>query len=672
MLKDKVLRLNSAFTIKQDALPQTGNSTIESIFIEGYASTVDIDRQGDVVPKSVWEAGIQNYLKNPIILAQHDYDDPIGRMVDYKIDDKGLWVKARISSAAEECYGLIKDKVLTAFSIGFKVLDAEYNSAAEVFLIKELELVEISVVSVPCNQNTVFDLSKAFSDANEYTEFKQQFTPNGNSAKGLESTTEVNGTSQGKWKMDPKELEQMVAQAAKSAAEQATKSLVAAQEAAAQEKAAAEKAAQEFDAKVKAAVQIQIGDSGAERLLAEMTKRLDEQTASSKSALEGLEASIKEKAAELAAIQKSKMSFNDKQTGEAVSYQDREKAVLLAKVAGKSIEDTKFGRDLIAKAGTYNVSTPLSATTGAIGTTGAHLPSGIWELEVSTNMEAEVRRRLVVAPLFRAISMNTNVMTMPLNPEAGLATWVGNDQFGTANSRGGSTATTGQTPGSGSPHKLKEVTLNAYKVASNEYLAYEEEEDSILVILPIVRDAMVRRIARTVDRAYLLGDAGTIAPFNGLNAYASSAATPSAAAATYGSVAALRNMRKGLGAWGLDPAEVVFVVSTEVYYDLLDDSTFQDMSKVGPLATQLTGQIGQVGGSPVLVSAEFDTKGSGKTGAIAFAPGNFLAGNQRGLRFDTQELVETQRRVLVASLRTGMTQVTANLGSGATKLVWAA
>jgi hypothetical protein len=96
------------------------------------------------------------------------------------------------------------------------------------------------------------------------------------------------------------------------------------------------------------------------------------------------------------------------------------------------------------------------------------------------------------------------------------------------------------------------------------------------------------------------------------------------------------------------------------------------MSKVGPLATQLTGQIGQVGGSPVLVSAEFDTKGATKTGAIAFAPGNFLAGNQRGLRFDTQELVETQRRVLVASLRTGMTQVTANLGAGATKLVWTA
>ena len=45
---------------------------------------------------------------------------------------------------------------------------------------------------------------------------------------------------------------------------------------------------------------------------------------------------------------------------------------------------------------------------------------------------------------------------------------------------------------------------------------------------------------------------------------------------------------------------------------------------------------------------------------------NFIVGNQRGLRIDTQELVETQRRVMVASLRTGMTRVTTNLGNAVT------
>jgi HK97 family phage prohead protease/HK97 family phage major capsid protein len=657
-MKNKVLRLNSAFAVDQKSLPSSGDSNTESIFIEGYASTTDIDRSGDVVPKSVWEAGIQNYLKNPIILAQHDYDDPIGRMTDYKVDDKGLWVKARISSAAEEVFGLIKDKILTAFSIGFRILDAEYNSAAEVFVIKELELVEISVVSVPCNQNTLFDLSKAFDNANDYKEFKQQFAPKGDSAKGLESKPEAKSTITKELEMTPEEIQKMLADAAAKAAEEATTKLLAAQAA---EKAALEakaKADAELEARVKAAVDIQVGQSGAERLLAEVTKRFEDQAEQSKSVLAGLEATLKEKADEIAKMQASKMSFADKQTGGS-SYGERETAVMLSKISGKSIADTKYGRDMIEK-------------------TGQHMPSATWELEVSTNMEAEVRRRLVVAPLVRAVNMRTNVMTMPVNPEAGLASWVTNAQFGTTPSSGGTTANgPSGSPAAGSPHQLKEITLNAYKVATNEYLNYEEEEDSLLVIMPIVRDAMIRRLARSVDRAYLLGGGSGVDPVKGLALYdASSAVTPSVGGAA--TIANLRGLRKDLGAWGLDPAELVYVVSTEVYYDLLDDTTFQTMNQVGPQATLLTGQVGQVGNTPVLVSGEFPTKASGAAtgtaniGAMCFAPGNFLAGNQRGLRFDTQELVETQRRVLVASMRTGLTQVTTNLGAGVSTLRWAA
>lgn len=655
MDKNKVLHLNSAFTVDMKALPSTGDSGTESIFIEGYASTVDVDRSGDVVPASVWEKGLQNYLKNPIILAQHDYDDPIGRMVDYKIDGKGLWVKARISSAAEEVFGLIKDKVLTAFSIGFKILDAEYNSAAEIFLIKELELVEISVVSVPCNQNTLFDLSKAFDDSAEYKKFKEQFATKTDEAKGLDSTTAAKSTTEKEWNMTPEEMQKMLADAAAKAAEEATKSLLAAQEAKKAKEDAEAKAQAELDAKIKSAVasQIQVGESGAEKLLAEVTKRLDDQVASSKTVLEGLEAALKEKADEIAKLQASKMSFSDKGAAAGTTYEEREKAYLLSKISGKSIEDTKYGRQTVEK-------------------TGQHLPSATWELEVSTNMEAEVRRRLVVAPLVRAVNMRTNVMTLPVNPEAGLASWVTNAQFGTSNSSGGTTATTGTTPGSGSPHALKEITLNAYKVATNEYLNYEEEEDSLLVIMPIVRDAMIRRLARSVDRAYLLGAGSGADPVKGIANYdATSVVTPSVTGAA--TVANLRALRKDLGGWGLDPAEVVYVVSQEVYYDLLDDTVFQTMNQVGPQATLLTGQVGQIGNSPVLVSAEFPTKASGTSsgtaniGALAFAPGNFMAGNQRGLRFDTQELVETQRRVLVASLRTGLTQVTTNMGVGVSR-----
>jgi HK97 family phage major capsid protein len=103
---------------------------------------------------------------------------------------------------------------------------------------------------------------------------------------------------------------------------------------------------------------------------------------------------------------------------------------------------------------------------------------------------------------------------------------------------------------------LKEITLNAYKVATREYMAYEEEEDSILVLLPIVRDAMIRRVARAVDAAMINGQGTATDPVKGVAMYdASSAVTVDSTVAV--SVANMRALRKDLGAWGLEPSELV-------------------------------------------------------------------------------------------------------------------
>jgi HK97 family phage prohead protease/HK97 family phage major capsid protein len=639
-IKDKVFHLNSQFTKE---LPTT-EEAIESIYISGYASANTPDRVGDVIPSSTWASGMGNYLKNPIILAYHDHDDPVGRMVEHIVDDRGLWIKARISAAAE-IFNLVKDSVLTAFSVSFRVLDAEYNSVTELFIIKELELIEISVVSVPMNQDTLFSLSKSFDNDKEYQLFKTQFAPKSDSAKGLETSKVAKSTTSKEFGMDPKELQAMLDAAATNAAEKATASLLKAQKETSDAVAKAAADEVELQKRVKEAVALVTpSTTGAEALLADITKRFEAQAVEGKKTLDGLEAVIKEKASELEALTKSKMSFNDNK--QAVTYEEKEKAYLLSKMMSKSIESTKFGKELLEKAG-------------------AHVASATWELEVSLNMEAEVRRKLVIAPLVRSINMQTNVMTIPVNPEAGSATWMANTAFGTTTSAGAT-----QT------HLLKEITLNAYKVATNEYLAYEEEEDSLIILMPIVRDAMVRRVARAVDQAFLRGAGTGSDPVKGLLTYDATSAVTVTTAAAKVATSHLRDLRKDLGAWGLDPAEVVFVVSTEAYYDLLDDTLFQTMDKVGAKATILTGQIGQVGGSPVLVTSEIGAKATGANtattnyAAMALAAGNFLVGNQRGLRFDTQDLVETQRKVLVASLRTGLTQVTTNLGIGVSALRW--
>lgn len=638
--KNKVLFLNSSFTKSETT---TTNDNVEELTIKGYASTNDVDRHGDIVPASVWEKGIKNYLNNPVILAYHDHSAPIGRMTEHTVDEKGLLVKARISSAAGDVYNLVKDGVLTAFSIGFRIVDAEYNSALELFVVKELELHEISVVSVPANQNTLFSLSKAFNTAEEFKSFKMQFASKSDSANGLEASSDVNSEITEEWKMDPKQLEQMLADAATKAAEQATKSLLAAQEKAASDKATADKAEAELQSRIKAAVALATPTTtGAEALMAEVEKRFAAQADETKSVVAGLEAALKEKAVELEAITKSRMQFQDGKSNE-MAYADKEKAILLSKMTGKGLEGSKFGREMVQKYG-------------------AHVPSATWELEVSLNMENEVRRRLVVAPNLRGIAMQTNVMTIPVNPEAGVATWMANTAFGTSASAG-----------SNATHALKEITLNAYKVATNEYVAYEEEEDALLAIMPVIRDAMIRRVARAVDRAMLRGAGTGSDPVKGLAAYdAVSSVTLDISDAAKMTVAKLQLLRRDLGTWGLDPSELVYIVSTENYFDLLEDASFLTVDKVGTQATLLTGQIGAIGNTPVIVSGEFEDKGADTVGAICLNPGNFLVGNQRGLRVDTQDLVETQRRVMVASLRTGMTQVTTNLGAGVSALRYVA
>jgi hypothetical protein len=278
-------------------------------------------------------------------------------------------------------------------------------------------------------------------------------------------------------------------------------------------------------------------------------------------------------------------------------------------------------------------------------------------------MEAALRRKLVVAPMFRQIAMKTNVMSIPVNPEVGSASWV-------TTFSGGTTLETGA-GGSAVAHKLNEVTLNAYKVATKEYVGYEEEEDSLLVLMPMIREAMVRRCAKAIDGALLTGDASTV-PISGLSNRAGTSGTNAALLQTVANgavtIAKLRGLRAQLGNYGIDPADVAYIVNNDTYYDLMEDTTFMTMEKVGPLATVITGQVGMIAGSPVIATGELASRANGAvtglTNIAAFAVyvPNFLVGAQRGLRVDTQELAAEQARVLVASMRVGMTQITSSVG----------
>jgi len=113
-------------------------------------------------------------------------------------------------------------------------------------------------------------------------------------------------------------------------------------------------------------------------------------------------------------------------------------------------------------------------------------------------------------------------------------------------------------------------------------------------------------------------------------------------------------------------------VSPECYLNLLEDTNFLTMDKVGDRATLLTGQVGMVLGSPVVVSAEFEAKADTKYCALVVARQNFITGNYLGLRLESEYKVENQATLLVASLRQAFKQVSTTNGQGVVCLKWVA
>lgn len=621
---NKNIFLTSNFTIKS----ADGE---EDITIEGYANTTTKDRVGDIILEEAWvKGGLNNYLKNPIVLAYHDHKNPIGEVLSYNVSNKGLHVTAKISKAAGNVYNLVKQGVLKAFSVGFTVKDADYDSTTDIFVIKDLELYELSVVSVPANADSLFSLRKSFTDEEQYNEYKNSFDK-----KALDSSSDIKGDTtvpdKNKIELTPEEL--------------------ASKEAAAVEKALAAIADEKAKNDAIKAVAIEAGATGAEKLFAEVEKRFADKDTEVKAALEGLRAELKEKNDELTAMHKSKMSFEDKGGNSIISVKEVDQAVLLSKIMGVGIDQTKYFKDLVEKVGDH--------------LTGSNAAN--YETEFSTRMYDAIRDRLVLEPLFiNRITMNSRSMVFPFNPEAGHANWVSDTSYKTS-------TLAGESSGTARTHSVTDITIKAEKLATKEALGYEEEEDSIIPILPIIQAAITRRMARTTDMELLRADLGgeTVAGttdnalINGVATLANDVAANGASVVQSGAfgttnpvtIGDLQAVRRKMGVFGMNPADVVYIVNQSVYFDLLEDPDFRTVDLVGSKATILTGQIGTVNGSPVIVSDAFATPAIGATAAIALNASNYIFGELRGLTTERDRDVLNQKNWLVSTRRFAFTPI---------------
>jgi len=134
----------------------------------GYGSIFGNEDQGnDIMQKGAFTKSLVNRPVSKVkMLYQHKTDEPIGVFTDMYEDSKGLFVKGQLAMGTQkgrEAYELLKMGALDGMSIGFKA-DPEkqgYNENKRgVRTLKEVDLMEISLVTFPMNESALIETVK--------------------------------------------------------------------------------------------------------------------------------------------------------------------------------------------------------------------------------------------------------------------------------------------------------------------------------------------------------------------------------------------------------------------------------------------------------------------------------------------------------------------------------
>jgi Putative phage serine protease XkdF len=135
----------------------------ERRIVSGFASLDNLDKQDDIVTAEASMAAFAKFRGN---IREMHQPVAVGKMVNFKEDKyfdpeskkfyKGVFVSAYVSKGAQDTWEKVLDGTLTGFSIGGRMnkWDDGYDekSDTQIRIIKEYDLVELSLVDSPANQ----------------------------------------------------------------------------------------------------------------------------------------------------------------------------------------------------------------------------------------------------------------------------------------------------------------------------------------------------------------------------------------------------------------------------------------------------------------------------------------------------------------------------------------
>ncbi|KEY58498.1 HK97 family phage prohead protease [Serratia sp. DD3] len=161
-----------AMTKQRLDVPLKLKSVSDTGEFEGYGSVFGVkDSYGDIVIPGAFVKSLDNWKakgSQPAMLWQHKSDEPIGVYTEMREDDVGLFVKGRLliddDPLAKRAHAHMKAGSITGLSIGYMLNDWEYDRAKDAFILKEIDLWEVSPVTFPSNDEArVSDVKSAFS-----------------------------------------------------------------------------------------------------------------------------------------------------------------------------------------------------------------------------------------------------------------------------------------------------------------------------------------------------------------------------------------------------------------------------------------------------------------------------------------------------------------------------
>jgi HK97 family phage prohead protease len=644
----------------------------EERIIEGYAATWDVDDEGEAFDPKAFSNSLNRYMNRPVLLFSHGQHEDIklnaiGRVLEAKVTQMGLWVRAQIYKGdryAEAAWNLVKQGAQN-FSVGAAASLVRKMGNR----ITEWPLVEISVAPFSANPMARFQIVKemmpgfvkAIGLEDLDIEAKSEDVPS--ESKALEDTK---NKSDGVKKME-ENMNELIGKAVADA--------IAAKEKEASDKALAEKA---FSDAVAKKVEEEIAKKQVNRKIAFGAQEDRIEVAGAYDHVDPAQLALGHMVMKSIGIQPSVAYSRTLIDLVSKSFKNgalRTKEYMPTGAALKGMgAPLTFGN----KHDAYLERTLATKADELMGSDVSTYGDEWIPVYYSRELIPLIRNQAKVLGLFRQLEVQGESLVIPI--QTGSVTWYKTAQTDdTAESAYDNAFITARV----SKPSTSNITLTPKKLSAIAMWTGEMDEQSLVPMLPFLQSEMAISGAEVIDEILISGDTVTTSSnvsdygdgsistswhlllAKGLRAHAlldgSAANARSGSTLTAEDFLLTKKLMGTNGSYALDPSKLVWVIDPGIYWKMQSLGEALTLEKFGPGFTFQSGVLERIFGSPVIVSDKYgltdssgyinNTTGSNTLGSfLCVRPDQAVVGFGRRMKVETQRIARSDSYEIVAHM----------------------